>query len=352
MESSSDHATYAIDGSESLPSIDDGSDWTSADSNSMRTDSDSALGGSSLRSSTMSLQSSAYENLEENGRTYHRRGNYHLPNDDIEKDRLDLQHALFILTFHNNLYLAPIGDNPQRVLDLATRTGIWAIDFAQLHPSAAVIGTDLSPIQPEFVPPNCTFEIDDAEDEWTFRYKFDYIHGRALGTCFKDPGSVVAKAFDALQPGGYLELQDAIMPMQYVGEIPVSSFLYRWNCHVVESSTMAQRPWTNVKHYPEYFIAAGFEEIRAKKFFWPSNTWPKGEYLKHLSVYFQKDLMDGLEGLSMKLFTNFLGWTKEQVQEFLVGVRKDLQDRSIHAYIEISVVYGKKPDEPLEVHSD
>lgn len=34
------------------------------------------------------------------------------------------------------------------MLDLGTGTGIWAIDFADEYPSANVIGTDLSPIQP------------------------------------------------------------------------------------------------------------------------------------------------------------------------------------------------------------
>jgi len=68
------------------------------------------------------------------------------------------------------------------------------------YPSAEIIGTDISLIQPSWfaaslchpfisngslipldrVPPNVRFEIDDAGKEWTFRQKFDYIHVRAL----------------------------------------------------------------------------------------------------------------------------------------------------------------------------
>jgi methylase of polypeptide subunit release factors len=40
------------------------------------------------------------------------------------------------------LHLAPVKD-PQRILDVGTGTGIWAIDTADLYPSAEVIGTDL-----------------------------------------------------------------------------------------------------------------------------------------------------------------------------------------------------------------
>lgn len=52
------------------------------------------------------------------------------------------------LILDNKLYLAPIEKNVQKVLDIGTGTGIWAIDFADEHPSATVIGTDISPIQP------------------------------------------------------------------------------------------------------------------------------------------------------------------------------------------------------------
>jgi tRNA1(Val) A37 N6-methylase TrmN6 len=47
-----------------------------------------------------------------------------LPNDEIEQDRLDLQHHLFRLTIDGALYLAPIPKDVQNVLDIGTGTGI------------------------------------------------------------------------------------------------------------------------------------------------------------------------------------------------------------------------------------
>ena len=77
-----------------------------------------------------------------------------MPTDEVEQDRLDLQHEMLLSLLGNKLYLAPIAANPQKILDVGTGTGIWAIDMADRFPSAEVIGTDLSPIQPTWVPPN------------------------------------------------------------------------------------------------------------------------------------------------------------------------------------------------------
>ena len=88
----------------------------------------------------------------ENGRRYHAFNStkYYQPNDEIAQEHIDLCHALCLRTFDNKSHLAPLGPNIQKALDVGTGTGIWAIDFADEFPSAQVIGTDLSPIQPSW----------------------------------------------------------------------------------------------------------------------------------------------------------------------------------------------------------
>ena len=39
-----------------------------------------------------------------------------------------------------------------------------------------------------------------------------------------------------------------------------------------------------------------------------------------------------LEGVSLMIFTKLLGWSVEELLVFLVQVRKDMANRSYHAY--------------------
>jgi len=130
-------------------------------------------------------------------------GQYAFPNDEPENDRLDLQHHLFTLTLEGKLFTAPIPKEQtlHRVLDVGIGTGIWAVDFADEHPETEVIGVDLSPIQPKFVPPNVVFAIDDLEETWTFNKPFDFIMARLTVEFFADPYHFCQQAFEHLTPG-------------------------------------------------------------------------------------------------------------------------------------------------------
>jgi ubiquinone/menaquinone biosynthesis C-methylase UbiE len=108
----------------------------------------------------------------------------------------DLQHTIISMILGDKPYLAPLPDDITHALDVGTGTGIWAIEFADQHPSCEVIGTDLSAIQPSWVPPNMKFIIDDAEEQWVFSHKFDYVHTRAMITAVYDWPRFLGQSFE------------------------------------------------------------------------------------------------------------------------------------------------------------
>lgn len=66
-----------------------------------------------------------------------------------------------------------------------------------MYPSASIIGVDLGPIQPSWVPANVRFEVDDVEDTWMYQANyFDYVHIKLMVSgSIADPKKLFTQAF-------------------------------------------------------------------------------------------------------------------------------------------------------------
>lgn len=181
------------------------------DSNTNSDDNDSTFESELGSTTSTSIMSSIRDYEYANGRRYHayKKGAYLLPNDETEQDRLDLLHHVFLLALNGQLFVSPL-NNPQRILDVGTGTGIWAIDVADEYPSSQVIGIDLSPIQPGWVPSNVQFYIEDADNEWVYtsNESFDLIHTRVMGGSISDWDKFANHAYTHLRRDGWIELHE------------------------------------------------------------------------------------------------------------------------------------------------
>ncbi|GME43526.1 methyltransferase domain-containing protein [Neofusicoccum parvum] len=307
---------------------------------------ESALGEDS-QSYTTSLKSSILQYKYENGRRYHaeiKDKSYYLPNDERELDRLDLYHHVVLLRCDGNLYLAPIGKAPQRILDVGAGTGIWAIEMAEAFPSAEVIGNDLSPVQPAFVPPNVKFEIDDVEEDWLYSTPFDYIHCRFMAGSLKDWPRLMRQAFQHTKPGGWVEFQDFEMRFYTNGgEFKPGSPLDKWCDELIAGITGAgydPEPGSKLKKWVE---DAGFTNVTHKLLPIPTGTWPKDKKLKEIGAFDLVQFLEGLEAISMRTLTTLRGWSAEEVHVLLAKLREELKNPRMRLQHNMHVVYAQRP---------
>ncbi|TDZ21758.1 Secondary metabolism regulator LAE1 [Colletotrichum orbiculare MAFF 240422] len=273
-------------------------------------------------------------------------GAYNIPNDEAEMDRLDVAHSAMVNIIGNKLYLAPLEEEKiHRILDVGTGTGIWAMEMADLFPNAEIIGNDLSAIQPSWLPPNVKFEIDDVESPWIGIEKYDYIYVRFMLVSIKDWPALVQNIFDNLNPGGWVEFQD--LDGHYYsedGSYTEEHATRKWNKEYLRACDIIGRTARPGPQLEGWVRDAGFTEITHQKFKVPFGPWPKDPYYKHIGMINLAQLLGGLEGFSLKLFCEVLGWTKEEVIVMLASVRNELQGGAFHAMYNCHVVYAQKPE--------
>ncbi|KAK2049588.1 methyltransferase [Colletotrichum somersetense] len=270
------------------------------------------------------LASSAVDYPEEYGRRYHafRPGVYSFPNDKPEMDRLDMAHALMVKSIGNKLYLAPLKKNKvHRILDVGTGTGIWSMEMGDIFQHAEIIGNDISAIQPPWVPLNVKFEIDDVESPWLHNKKFEYIFVRYMLVAIKDWPKLMNNIYKNLNPGGWVEFQD--MNGEYYSD---------------DGRTACPGP-----KLEGWVKDAGFQNVTHQRFKVPIGPWAKEYHYRDVGMLNLAQLLDGLEGFTIKLFCGVLGQTREEVLVLLAKVRQEMKNSPYHAMFDHHVVSAQKP---------
>jgi hypothetical protein len=195
-------------------------------------------------------------------------------------------------------------------------------DTADAYPSAQVIGSDLSPIQSRFVPPNCTFEIEDLESTWAYpQNHFDFIHIRELFGCVSDWDDFFAQTFTHTKPGGYVEIMEhSVCPVSDDGTVNDSSFFTLWGNTAVELGERFGKSLSIWKESKARMERAGFVDVAETRYKWPVNDWPSPEFMtngndggkswrrmRELGIWNQLRLHNGVEGFMIRLMTTVGG---------------------------------------------
>ncbi|KAH6951915.1 S-adenosyl-L-methionine-dependent methyltransferase [Fusarium avenaceum] len=313
-------------------------------------DADSSL-GDDAESSTASMTSSILNYRTIKGRTYHsERGNaeYWASNDAQQNEAMDIIHHFLVLTLEGKLHLSPVKDNVKSVLDVGTGTGIWAIDFADEHPHAEVIGTDISPIQPSWVPPNVKFEIEDCTQPWTFApNSFDFIYMRYLYGSISDWSALFHEAYRACAPGGWVESFEASPCLESSdGSVQEGSAMSEWGKFFIEGGKKLGRTFTILDDdlQQKGMEEAGFVDLQTWDFKAPVGSWAKDPKLKEIGRFSHAAMEQDLEGFVLYMASFVLGWSKEEVTVYCSQLRREMRSAKHHPYCRLRIVYGRKPE--------
>lgn len=142
-------------------------------------------------SETATLASNILRGIEQHGRRYQalREGAYFAPSDEQQFEAQDSGYIVQLLLDQNApnvFFFSPISKTTGHVLDIGCGRGTWCLDVAEQFPNLMVHGVDLSPPPQVWMPPNCSFSVDDICEEWTWSNKWNLIYLRNLAGCFTD----------------------------------------------------------------------------------------------------------------------------------------------------------------------
>ncbi|CAE6460621.1 unnamed protein product [Rhizoctonia solani] len=279
------------------------------------------------------------------GRQFHRTdGNYSLPNDEKEFNRLNDQFQALKLIAGSN-YTAPLpqlnsGEGPKDILDIATGSGIWVIELAREFSQARVVGIDLS--KPGFfgqgVPQNASFIVADITKRLPFEdASFDVVQMRIVPS-ITERTSLYQEIHRVLRPGGIIQLVEAHLIASRKGVRPPA--LKDINKAVARGGFMYQdgnKPPLDENGKPEFWFMASriAPALRAAPSIWtnvsekqirvPVGVWASDEVGQEAGRLMKRQIVEMYKGLRPNVI-DVGGMGTDEVDELIARLADELED--------------------------
>lgn len=152
------------------------------------------------------------------------------------------------------------------------------------------------------------------------------------------------KASSHLKPGGWLELQEIHhYPQCHDGSMPPDHPVAQYWAHIIQGLGALGVDFNATLLLEGLMRLAGFVNVTVRLFHVPIGTWPKNRILKLVGEYWRTILMNGLSPIALGPLTRGLGWSREQVEVWLIDVRSAYMEYWVHAHMPLYIICGQKP---------
>jgi hypothetical protein len=134
-----------------------------------------------------------------------------------------------------------------------------------------------------------------------------------------------------LKPGGFIEhVEIDFTPHSPNGTLKENMALVKWARDLTAAFAHARQPINVESLNPEYMLKhAGFEDVQCVTKPVPYHPWPEEESKKEVGRWFNLGMVQGVHALSMAALTRYGGYSKEQVDDLLNDVKREMCTKSI-----------------------
>ena len=136
------------------------------------------------------------------------------------------------------------------------------------------------------------------------------------------------------KPGGYLECQELDVCAASDDEsLSDDSAIRKWCANQEEAAQkMGRSLRASGDTFKKQMEAAGFVNVEVREFKLPIGPWPKDPKLKEVGLFQLAAMLEGIDGLTLALWTRVLGFSEEEITVFLAKVKAEFRRSSVHSY--------------------
>lgn len=116
------------------------------------------------------------------------------------------------------------------------------------------------------------------------------------------------------------------------GTVPKDSAFQMFSDKLKDSCERYGTPVDDPMRWKQQFEDCDFQSVTEEIFKMPCSPWARDPRLKLVGAWEQRNLLDNLEGMVMRLFQKALGESEAEITVFLASLRHDIRNLNMHAY--------------------